>query len=125
MKNKGFTLIELLGTIIILSLIVILAFPSIIAQLKRSNDTIDNSVKRIVEVAARDYVNDHINDYVKPASGSQDFDDISVCDLKDNGYLDDSYLQKHPEIKNGGVSVSASSKKYTITYKQDVGDTEC
>jgi len=111
--NKGFTLVELLGTIVILSLIVIIGFPSLLNQIKDSNKTVDESVVKVVEAAARDYVLDHIEDYPKGPMGEtteyEDASPICVNFLVEQGYIQESFRDKYIEISNAGVEVSAQT----------------
>ena len=65
MKNKGFTLIELLGVIIILSLLVIIIFPSIIGSVKNSGEKTDELMLDMIYNAADLYISSNPNEYWK------------------------------------------------------------
>lgn len=65
MKNKGFTLIELLGVIIVLSLLVILVFPSIVNSVKTSSTKTDDLTKEMIYKAADLYISNHTEDFIK------------------------------------------------------------
>lgn len=117
--NRGFTLVELLGTIVILTLIVVIAFPSMINQLRDSNKAIDESVVRVAEAAAREYVMNNIEIYPKANSGTtKNYDSITVDFLIENGYMAESFLDKYPEISDDVVKVSADEKRYIIEYEE-------
>ena len=124
--KKGFTLVELLGTIVILSLIVIVAFPAIISQMKKSNEAVDSSVKHVVEAAARDYMNDNIETYRKALQGKTvSYGTKKVTDLVTAGYLEETFVDKHCQIKNDTLTLSADDKKYIIIYNEVGGDDKC
>ena len=125
-SRKGFTLVELLGTIVILSLIVIVAFPAIISQMKKSNESIDSSVKHLVETAARDFMNDSVESYPKPLQGkTTTYGTKKVIDLIAAGYLEQTYADKHCKIKNDTITLGADDKKYIVTYNEVGGDDNC
>ena len=44
--KKGFTLIELLGVIVILGVLVLILFPNILNQVKKSRKAINNATNR-------------------------------------------------------------------------------
>lgn len=84
MKNDGFTLIELLGVIIILSLLIFLAFPSIINSVKNSSNKTDNLTKEMIYKASNLYVSNHINKFQK-INGNKYI--IELKDLVEEEYL--------------------------------------
>lgn len=63
MKKNGFTLAELLGVIVILSLLMLLVFPSIIKQLKEGEKQISTAVEQLIFNGAGSYLGDHIDEY--------------------------------------------------------------
>lgn len=63
MRKCGFTLIELLGVLIILSAIVLLVFPSILNQVKKSENKIDKATQALFASAAELYLEEHGNQY--------------------------------------------------------------
>lgn len=125
--KRGFTLVELLGTIVILSLIVIVAFPAIISQLKKSNETIDSSVINVVEAAAREYMKDNKETYPKALQGqTKSYGTITVQSLINNGYVEETLADKHCEIKNDTITLKADEKKYIVEYNEITeGDANC
>ena len=68
MKNKGFTLTELLGTIVILAIIAIIAFPAVLGLLNNSQDETDEALKNFAITGARNYVNDNMDSFPKALS---------------------------------------------------------
>ncbi|MGE5456397.1 MAG: competence type IV pilus major pilin ComGC [Ignavibacteriales bacterium] len=62
-KKKGFTLVELLGVIAILALIVAVAAPPIVNQIKKSRSTFDKATLSLIYTAADSYVDNKQNDY--------------------------------------------------------------
>lgn len=114
MKRNGFTLIELVGSIVIIAILAVLAFPAVISMLNEGQHKVDNSVKEVVKSAAADYVNDNINNH-----GTE----VSVITLRDNGYISTSFYDKYCEIRNAKVSISKSGSKYVYEYNDD--DSAC
>ena len=63
MNKKGFTLIEIMGVIVVISLIFLIAIPTILNKVKKGQDTIDESTQNMIISATKDYMSDNINDY--------------------------------------------------------------
>ena len=63
MKKNGFTLAELLGVIVILTLLLLLVFPSVVRQLKEGEASIDNAVQELIFNSAGNYIEGHKNSY--------------------------------------------------------------
>ncbi len=61
MSRKGFTLVELLGVLVLLSVIVLIAFPNILGAIKKTDEQVSNAAKTLLETNARSYVNDNIS----------------------------------------------------------------
>lgn len=62
MNNKGFTLVELLAVLIILTVIMGIAIPSISSSLERTKIKQNDSKKKIIVTAAEEFVTDHKNE---------------------------------------------------------------
>jgi len=111
MKKNGFTLVELIGTIVILSLIMLIIIPNVSNSMKKGVEDADKKAKEGIELAAQNYVAD--NGYIAC---------IDVSTLVNNGYLDETpKLPSDSSTLNGKVkvvkSVTGSKKvKYTYTY---------
>ena len=60
-NNKGFTLIELLAALVILTVIMGIAIPSISSSLERTKEKQNQSRIKVLESAAELYVTDHKN----------------------------------------------------------------
>ena len=82
--KKGYTLVELLGVMIILGLILLVSFPIIINQIKKSNEAISESTKLLIYNSADLYINDRADEYLnKPGK----IYNISINDLINEGLL--------------------------------------
>ena len=84
MKKNGFTLIELLGVIIILSLLVILVFPSIINSIRNSSEKTDEVTLELIYNAANLYIENHKNAFYKNNGNEYS---IELQNLVDEGLL--------------------------------------
>ena len=86
MKNKGYTLIELLGVIIILSILVSFAVPTIINVIKSSTNKKDKLVEDLIINAAEMYVDDYDNEFYAKEQKSYC---VSIRTLVELDYLKD------------------------------------
>ncbi len=78
MKNKGFTLIELVGTLVILSLMLLIITPAISNSLKKGVQDADKQTQGSIIMAAKNYFSDN-----------KDKDCVNLSDLQSEGYIDD------------------------------------
>lgn len=62
-KNRGFTLAELLGVIVLLSLLMLLVFPTIINQMKEGKSQISSAVEQLIFNSAGNYIDGNLNQY--------------------------------------------------------------
>ena len=115
LTTLGFTLIELMATIVIISIVVILTFPNIVNQIKKSKDANKENVNSIVISAAKKYVNDHPNKFEENGSDYC----IMIKDLVDNDYLkEDVVNDKNYNIIDHLISVKFNNNfTYKITEK--------
>lgn len=107
--KKGFTLIELLGVIVILGILVLVAFPPLLNQIKKSKNEINDATKALVIDAAKDYVEDNINNYEK-TNGSTYC--INISTLTENNYLNEN-------LKNENLDNIDTSKQVKLIYKNN------
>lgn len=111
--NKGFTLIELIGTIVILAVISLIAFPSVVNLLSQSNKTVDDKTKDFICAKAVDYANENKDDY----SNS-----LTVADLMNKGYLSTSIVCGNCELANDKITITFDGTKYSATYTEQEGE---
>lgn len=98
MKQKGFTLVEMLGAIIILSLIVLVAYPSIISVVKRSDEEIDSATKALIVSAAKNYYDD--NEDTCPTIQELISKGYLISSLKKGSTGENIDTNKHVDINN-------------------------
>ena len=114
MNKKGFTLIELLGSIVILGLIALVAFPAILNFLSSSQENIDEAKKSVILGAAKDYVNDNVNNYKRDSSLNKK---INTSDLINSGYITNKDILENDNFNNSHVCVKVNdSEKYIFIY---------
>lgn len=106
MKNKGFTLMELLGVIIILSILVLIAFPPLLNQITKTKQEIKNSTKALIIDASKDYYEDNVNNYDK-------IEGMTYC-IGIDTLVDEGYLNK--KIKDENLNDIDVQKKVKFTY---------
>ena len=117
MNNKGFTLVELLASIIILSLILLIAVPSIngISRIVRLNSR-NNLIKKI-ETSATNYAFDtkktlvFVDELVQ--NGYLEFEDNTIIDPLNNTKLN-CYLVKMKRVNNYYTAKFIDEKSYEI-----------
>lgn len=107
--KKGFTLIELLGVIVILGILVLIAFPPLINQIKKSKSEIKTATKLLIIDAAKDYVEDNKNDYDRTTGNVYC---LNISTLVDGGYLNE-------KIKDENMNDINKTKRVKISYERN------
>ena len=122
MKN-GFTLAELLGTIVILALIALIAFPTVLGLLNNSQNETDESLQSFAISGARNYVNDNMDDFPKAleTEGIKSYGgkgNIKVQLLVDEGYISNTTIDsiKNSDMLDDYIKVTSDTKKYIFEY---------
>ena len=123
LNNKGFTLIEVLAVVVILSIIMIIAIPSIKSSIERSNSKKDKALEKVIKSEAELYLS-----YYKSSitlDGGKCF--ISIGDLSGEGYVDEEDLEGYDKAclvyESGELTVhkdgwdSATNKCVSIGQK--------
>ena len=101
MKNKGFTLIELIGTIVILSLLLLIVSPLVTRSVKEGTKKADDQAKANIEMAAKNWKSDN---------KSSNATSVTVSELINGGYLDEEV--KLPS-SSGQTDLSAACVEIT------------
>lgn len=108
MNKKGFTLAEVLGVIIILGLLVIVSFPPLLAQLKKSQNKLSDATLKILGTATEQYIEDHPSQYPM-TNGTVYY--IKLETLVLNGYLKSPIMDASTGEQ---ISESTNCIKFTI-----------
>lgn len=112
----GFTLAELLGVIVLLSLLMLLVFPTIINQMKEGKSQISSAVEQLIFNSAGNYIDGNLNQYPVSSNTTYCFTLQQLVDageisqellIDENGKLLD--LNKKVEVK-----VENRQKKYQM-----------
>ena len=119
MKNKGFTLAEVLGVIIILGILVIVSFPPMLNQLKKSQNKLSDATLKILGTAAEQYMDNHATTY--PAQKGKTYC-FKLETLVNAGYLkspilDASTGDKIDETTNFIKFIIDKDNEYKHTYE--------
>lgn len=109
MNRKGFTLAEVLGVIIILGLLVIVSFPPLLNQLKKSKSTLSDATLKVIGAGAEAYVDEHPSTY--PIKNGNVYC-LKLETLVNNGYLKSPIL----DASTGeAINEATNYLKFTIT----------
>lgn len=120
MKKTGFTLIELLGSIVILGLIALVAFPATLSFLSESKGKVDEAKKNIIKEAAKEYVNNNVNNYKRNTSLNKK---ITTSLLIEQGYITNKDIIENDNLKKSWTCVSLNnSQNYIFTYNGECSD---
>lgn len=105
--KKGFTLVELLGTIVILGIIAVIAFPAIINQITNARGDINDSGNLLIFDAAENYFLDYAD--LTNASG-QKYYCVTLEQLVDEGLLNEP-------VKNAETGKDYNLTKTSVRLK--------
>lgn len=113
--KKGFTLIELMGVIVLLGLVSIVSYVVIEKLILNSKENISEATKKIIYVAADNYIEDNMDDYPKEKGKNYC---VSIDSLINGNYLDEDTISK--DLKNlssyNDVLVTVDSS-YKFSYE--------
>ena len=115
MKKNGFTLVEIMGVIILLSLILLVAFPAIVGVVKRSDNKINEANKALIISAAKNYVNENKNTISIPTTVNSSKETcITIQTL-----IDEQYLIEDLEQGSTGEKIDTQEKVAIIASKKE------
>ena len=120
MNNKAFTLVELLAIIVILAIIAIITTPNVINLINDSKDSLNKRQKEQILNAARMYGSKNVtytNDQLSKT-------EITIKDLKDEGYLDDKDikdLKNNTNLENCNIEISWENNQLTYSFEEKEG----
>ena len=98
MNRKGFTLVELLAVLVILSVIMGIAIPSISSSMERTKSKQNASKYKMLESYAEEYVTDHKNAVYKSSSSC-----YITFSMLDEYLPDDATLDANGKAINGYI----------------------
>ena len=121
-NNKGFTLIEVLAVLVILSIIMAIAIPSISSSMERSKEKQNESKKKMLASYAEIYVSDNKN-AIHKTIGEAGKCYIAISTLKNNGYLsDDANIDADGNNFIGAIVYDSNNNSYEYKEKNQVED---
>lgn len=116
MNKKAFTLVELLGVIVILGIIGMITTPVVQNTIDKNNTKLCKQQIESFEKAAKNYIASN------PFKNLDTETSITIGDLQENGYIEDSELI-NPKgdnfSKNSSVKITYNGTKITYTYERD------
>ena len=141
-KNKGFTLVELLAVIVVLSLLLTIAVPNVIALSQRIKRNMYCTKVDNIESAAKMYGNDNLDGFTKKSDGTEELR-IKVYTLiennvfkKENKDCDKSRTASNPNsncvkdprndtsMDNDVIVLTRQDKKVVAKYQHKNSDDE-
>lgn len=120
MNNKGFTLIELLAVLVILTVIMGIALPSISSSMERSKEKQNESRLKVIIASAELYLTDNKNTIYRNLKSKN----INSCrielksDLVDNGYLLLDEMKKSDNKNEFSGWIIFNKNDFTFTYNE-------
>ncbi len=118
-NNKGFTLVELLAVLILVSVIMAIAIPSIGASMSRAKGKENASNKRVLESAAEIYISDYKHN-VKWSSDVQKECYVTISELLSSEFISEDDAMDSDGNEFSGVIVY-NREKNTFKYEDEVG----
>ena len=104
--KKGFTLVEVLAVIVIIGLIFLIAFPTLLNSIKKSQEKIDSNTIELLTSSAKDYANDNIDEL-------EDSFCVNITKLISEGYIDEDIVTTNGN-KLLNKSINFSNGNYNI-----------
>ena len=89
--KKGFTLIKLMGVIVLLGLVSIVSYVVIEKIILNSKENISEATKKIIYVAADNYIEDNMDEFPKEKEKNYC---VSIDSLINGNYLDEDTISK-------------------------------
>lgn len=111
--KKGFTLIELIGVIIVLSLISLLAVPSITNTIKNSRIKLYNDQVENIEDAAKIWGSKNISELPENIGDEKD---ITLLNLKELGLIDEKIKDPRTKKEFSNSLIIKITKKSENSY---------
>ena len=112
MKNKGFTLIELIGTIVILSLLLLIISPLVTRSIRNGVKNADEQAKTNIEMAAKNWKSDN---------KGNDAAFVTVSELINGGYLDEEVKlpssSGQTDLSTACVNITLKTENPRKTYE--------
>lgn len=98
--RKGFTLIEMVVVLFIISLLMLIMVPNIVAQKENADKKSNEAFKTTLITQAETYLADHPGETT-----------VSVSKLKDDKYITDTQLEKAGKLKDFDISNLTGNSK--------------
>lgn len=114
--KKGFTLIELIATLIVLSVVALIAIPNIYNSIVEYREQLYETQLTAIETATKNWVADHIVDDNFPKNNNEKIF-VTLKELQENGYIED-------DLKNPKSSKNFNNIVFTIITCEVVEEDE-
>lgn len=119
MKEKGFTLVELLGVLIILTIIILVLFPTISTYINNTKEKSFDSEMKIITTSLKNYAEGHKE--ILPL-GEGEYVVLTLGQLKDFGIVN-SILKNPLDGKQISDSMEVRITKHNASYTYEVDET--
>ena len=105
--KKGFTLVELLGTILLISLLVVIIAPGVDKAVKRGSKAANDQIIENIKMAAQNWASDHKNQLPPTPNTTKD---IPITTLQSLGYIDKGIELPDADGKENCVQIKNTTK---------------
>ncbi len=113
MKKKGFTLIELLGTLVVLSIVVVIAIPIVDNAIKQSRQKSYLAQLKGIESSARAWAADHT--FEVPSSDGES-KTLTLEELVQGGYAEKGIMDPKSGEAFVNITVKIEYQNHTLVY---------
>lgn len=120
MNKKAFTLVELMASLVILSVVLLIAIPAVVKTIKNSEESAYDMSITSIKIAMQNWKNDHTD--ILPNVGGKIY--LTISQLKHEGYLNQEMINpgtEKPFPNDTLLILENTSKGFTYTVDDTTG----